>query len=247
MQNDKFIKINLAQLKNNSPLNPPTAAKTEIRLTAPFRPGKIDGSKTTIRVFIMKTYVPGMFVSLFDSPDGRAIWDFLNSPEIVIRMVTATELERPAVEGIEEQLLERFGDVLYSEDLPKNDRIKQMIGHMVRQIMEARGYAIAVQGVKVTNGAPFSRATRYHMPGETTFHVFQSSTDSRELALTAEKAGTLLQAATGGQNWVYWKSFRGKLRGSVAFGLQDEKKARDDIAARGYHRYRLERIMRAPK
>jgi len=36
-----------------------------------------------------------------------------------------------------------------------------MIGHMTRQVMEARGFAIDAQGVRVRTGGLFVRATRY--------------------------------------------------------------------------------------
>lgn len=191
----------------------------------------------------MSIYEPGVFAALYNSPVGQRIWAFLNTPETIVRMETATGLERPAVEGIEEPLLTEFGaDVL-------RDRTKQMIGHMVRQIMERSGYTIAVQNVKVTNGGPFSRATRYKLPDEMTFYVFKSSKDSRILALTSDKAGIRLRASKPEPDtrWTYWKSFRGSLRGRIAFGLEDEKKARGDIAAKGFHIYRMPRMLRATR
>jgi hypothetical protein len=52
-----------------------------------------------------------VFGSLYNTEHGRRIWAFLNASEIIVRMETATALDRPAVEGIEEQLLREFGEV----------------------------------------------------------------------------------------------------------------------------------------
>src|SRR5262245_30342007 len=125
----------------------------------------------------MVGYNAGVFSALSQTPLGQDLWKFINQSETLVRMETATELGRPAVEGIEEQLLGHFGaDIL-------EDRTKQMVGHMVRQVMERRGYVIAAQNVKVTSGAPFSRATRYKLPDDLTFFVFRSTSDPRSIAL----------------------------------------------------------------
>ena len=39
---------------------------------------------------------------------GKRLWAFVNSPDNIVRMKTATALERPAVEGVEE-VLHEFG------------------------------------------------------------------------------------------------------------------------------------------
>ena len=69
-------------------------------------------------------------------------------------METATNLRKPALAPMGEPLLAAFGPEI------KADRWKQMIGHMVRQIMESRGYPHDVSGLKVTSSL-FSRASRY--------------------------------------------------------------------------------------
>ena len=124
-----------------------------------------------------------------------------------------------------------------------------MIGHMVRQIMERHGYIIAAQNVKITNGGPFSRATRYKRTGDMVYHVFRSSKDGHIFALTADKAGTQLpnNQPASGTRWIYVKSFRGGLRGRIVFGLEDEVTARAAIAKNGFHIYPNERMLRAAK
>lgn len=191
----------------------------------------------------MTTYDPGVFAALYQTKTGQGMWAFLTDPETITRMETATALGRPAVEGIEEPLLSKFGEAVLA------DRTKQMCGHMVRQIMERRGYIIAQQNVKITNGAPFSRATRYKKADAMTFHVYRNSKDPRQLALTADKSGShlLTGAPHKGAKWTYWKNFEGGLRGRIAFGLENEKQAREDIAEKGYHVYRMERLLRAAR
>jgi len=187
----------------------------------------------------MQTYEPSVFANLAESELGRRLWRFLNQDDSIIRMETATELGRPAVEGLEKPLLEAFGEAVL------DDRVKQMIGHMVRQIMESQGFVHEMKNVKITSGAPFSRASRYAIPGNATFFVFQDSTDPRSLALTDDRHGDRLPTLPGRARWIPWKSFRGGVRGRIAFGLDDEARASSEIKEHGYYRYRLDRILRA--
>jgi len=186
----------------------------------------------------MSTYSPGAFSTLYETALGQRLWAFVNESDNVVRMETATSLERPAVEGLEETLLEKFGDAVL------DDRVKQMVGHMVRQVMERRGYVIAVQNVKLSSGAPFSRATRYKRRDDTTYYVFRHPTEPRAFALTADRNGARLPSIKGKGQWSFWKSFHGALRARVVFGIEDEAQARADIEKAGYHMFRLERLLR---
>lgn len=186
-------------------------------------------------------YEPGVFRSQFETPIGQELWQLLTDRDSMIRMETATSLGRPAVEGMEEELLLKFGeDVL-------DDRVKQMIGHMVRQIMEQSGFDVDAQNVKMTSGAPFSRATRYKRKDHAVFHVFRNSTNPRLIALTFDKAGSALPKIQHPpkSKWIYWKSFEGAIRGRVAFGLDDEKKAASEVKKKGYYMYEYSRLFRA--
>ena len=95
---------------------------------------------------------------------------FLTRPENVARLETASELGKPAVEGIEEQLLEEFREDVLA------DRVKQMVGHMVRQILEQRDWVLDQSDVKVQS-VPFTKATRYRRPDWITFHAFRNTSD----------------------------------------------------------------------
>jgi hypothetical protein len=107
-------------------------------------------------------YKPGRFSDVAGSSLGREIWVLLNEHDNLVRMDTASELGRPAVEPLATRLVERFGDSV------RERRVKQMIGHMARQIMEARGFNLSAQGVKVRTGDLFSTASRYRKVGEVT-------------------------------------------------------------------------------
>ncbi len=109
-----------------------------------------------IRCFAMINYKPDRFSSTYLKERGHEIWDFLNESENVIRMETATYLSRPAVEPLSPFLLDRFGDRI------KEDRIKQMIGHMARQALEARGYQIYRSNVRISRKDNiFTSASKY--------------------------------------------------------------------------------------
>jgi hypothetical protein len=86
----------------------------------------------------------------------QALWEYLHEPDNLIRLETATYLRRPAVEPLSPGLLSRFGDEV------RQDQVKQGIGRMVREIMEARGYRIDRQGGRITRGGNmFASGTRY--------------------------------------------------------------------------------------
>ncbi len=97
----------------------------------------------------------GSFSDLSDTPTGKALWEFLNSEKALACLDTTTYLQRPALEGLQSQLLAKFGEEI------KPDRWKQMTGRMVRQIMEHRGYQLDQTGVRTRVGELFTSAARY--------------------------------------------------------------------------------------
>jgi hypothetical protein len=106
-------------------------------------------------------YDAGNFSDLAALTLGKNLWEFLNRDDNIIRMETATDLGRTAAEAISKKLLEEFGDDV------KVNRVKQMIGHMIRQVMESRGYQMGSQNVKVDDKRLFVKASRY-VDGTTT-------------------------------------------------------------------------------
>ncbi len=102
-------------------------------------------------------YEPGKFRSLSQSEMGKALWAFLCEPESRLRMELASDLRHPAVEGIDRQLSVRFD----ASVLRDADRLKQMIGHMTRQLMEQCGFELDQQRVNLRTGVIFSTGSRY--------------------------------------------------------------------------------------
>jgi hypothetical protein len=112
-----------------------------------------------------KKYRPDKFSDIGDSAFGVSLWKFLTSPDILLRMDTATYLRRPACEAIQDELLDKFKEFRPQKNntskKPKLMRYKQMCGHMVRQIMEQRGYVLDSQRIPLRVGTLFRTATRY--------------------------------------------------------------------------------------
>jgi hypothetical protein len=177
------------------------------------------------------------FASLSDTDVGRRLWAFLTRPETIARLATATELGRPAVEGIEEPLLEEFGDEVMA------DRVRQMIGHMVRQVMEAEGFVLDQAEVKIRS-VPFAKAARYTRPGWFTFHAFRNAEDARDVAVADRRDGASLPDDA---RWIHYASFASPLKAVVAFGIRDPAELRRAIAAHGHARVRVERILRSAR
>jgi hypothetical protein len=119
-------------------------------------------------------YQPQNFRDLFESELGQAIWQFMKRPENLVRMETATFLERAAVEPLAPGLLLEFGPEV------AEDRLKQMIGHMARQIMEAMGYEIERPGLRITRESLFSSGARYRKPGEDRDRSMKITREQRE-------------------------------------------------------------------
>jgi hypothetical protein len=102
-------------------------------------------------------YKADQYADLVEQGTARPYWSFLNVPDNVVRMETATFLGRPAVEPLSPYLLSEFGEAA------REHRHKQMIGHMVRQIMTSRGYATERSNVRIPQPNLFASGTRYRM------------------------------------------------------------------------------------
>jgi hypothetical protein len=100
------------------------------------------------------------FRDLADTSLGQDIWAFVKRPDNLVRMETATFLERAAVEPLAPGLARHFGPEI------AQDRLKQMIGHMTRQVMNALGYEIDRQGLRITRESLFTSGTRYRRRDE---------------------------------------------------------------------------------
>ena len=106
----------------------------------------------------MENFDAGTFLDMAETETGKALWIFLNDRDMFIRLETATFLGRPALEGVQPQLIAIFGDGI------RGDRWKQMMGRMVRQVMERHGYSLDQTGVRIRVGDLFTTAARYKKP-----------------------------------------------------------------------------------
>jgi len=100
-------------------------------------------------------YEAGRFKDFADTTLGQDVWRFLNRPDTILMMRTATALGHPAVEALGKILVSTFGTKITT------DRAKQCIGHMVRQVLESQGYRLYRQGVRIRQPNVFSSGSRY--------------------------------------------------------------------------------------
>lgn len=126
-------------------------------------------------------YKPQNFRDLYETDLGKEIWQFMKRPMNVVRMETATFLERAAVEPLAPGLLDKFGSEI------GDDRIKQMIGHMARQIMEAIGYEVERSGLRITRESLFASAARYRKRGESRDRSMKITKEQRQAWLEKTK------------------------------------------------------------
>lgn len=106
----------------------------------------------------MKDFKAGSFSDIYETKMGKDLWKLLNSDEIFIRLETTSYLRRPALEGVQRQLLEEFGDKI------REDRWKQMAGKMTRDILEDKGFSLDQSGVRTKIKDLFTSASRYKLP-----------------------------------------------------------------------------------
>lgn len=104
----------------------------------------------------------GSFTDVFNPSGGIGpdLWEWLWRDENLIRMETASDLWRVAVEPLQRFLLNDFDPKVIQQH-----RIKQMIGRMARQILERRGYEWAGKDYKVPTGDLFTTGSKYRRKG----------------------------------------------------------------------------------
>jgi hypothetical protein len=98
------------------------------------------------------------FGAFGQSRAARSLWKFLNQPDQVVRLEVASELGHAALDGVVVDLERKFHKSL------RNKRTKQMVGAMIKRVLESRGWRVGKKGVRVRLGRRFSVAVRYHKP-----------------------------------------------------------------------------------
>lgn len=115
---------------------------------------KLDHRVETLR------YEPQNFRDVAEAEHGKRLWDWLRSHDNIIRMETASYLGRSAIEPLGPFLVRDFGAEIAEY------RLKQAIGHMVRQIMEAIGYEHVQHTMRISSQGLFTTGSRYQLPTE---------------------------------------------------------------------------------
>jgi hypothetical protein len=118
-------------------------------------------------------YDPQNFSDLYKAV-GQPIWEFMRRSDNVIRMETATFLDRAAVEPLGPFLLQEFGNDV------NQDRYRQMIGHMARQIMDAIGYDLDRPSLRLTRINMFTTAAGYRPRGEARDRTMKITREQRD-------------------------------------------------------------------
>lgn len=120
------------------------------------------------------------------------------------------------------------------------DRLKQMVGHMVRQILESRGWVLGQSEVKVS-GVPFIKATRYRRLEWHTFHAYRNAANPRDVAITAVRRTDHLPAEV---RWTYYLTFESPLKAAMAFSMKNFQKVPKIVQERGFIRIEVPRFLR---
>jgi len=109
-----------------------------------------------------------------DTHDSNRLWAFLCSRENTIRMITASEMEKPAAEAMSYRL------VAFYPELPKagDDYIQfiQVIGYMIKIVMELQGYIVEQKRVKISSHP--NQDTQESLKYFTTASRYRKLTDS---------------------------------------------------------------------
>ena len=184
----------------------------------------------------MITYQPEKFAKEYDTPLGEKLWSVLTVEANIARMETASDLDQPALKPLEDILLHEIGEPIF------DDRTKQMAGHMVRQIMESRGYEHDTGDIKLAS-VPFYKASRYRRADRVSLYLFKSSKNPRQIGLTNARDGAKLPEAPDGGKWMFVNTLSSPIKSAIGYDL-DLKDAVKTVAEQGYLLHQFRRAMR---
>lgn len=188
----------------------------------------------------MQPYSPEQFAPHFAKPIGPHLWAFVNRPDMIARMEAASEMGRAAVEGIAEPLVGEFGPPM------RQEAVKGMVDHMLRQVLEPRGWVVARSDGRV-HAYPFTKGTRFLRNGWFTFHIFRDSEDPSWVCLTADRRGEDLPQDPPGRDWTYWTRLSSPASAAIALGLKKFDGAKQAVLAKGHYVHQIRRAVRKPE
>jgi hypothetical protein len=108
----------------------------------------------------------------------KALWAFLTRPDNIVRMETATSLDRAVVEALSDPLIAEFGIEIDQRE------VKQVIGHMVKQIMEPLGYE-AERTLRITRPSLFTSGLAFRRVGTSRDRSVPVTDEERQAKLNA--------------------------------------------------------------
>lgn len=136
--------------------------------------------------------------------DSRRLWDFLSSRENIIRMITATEIGRPAAEAMSYRLAAFYAGK--PKEFTQLVLFKQIIGYMIKIIMEMFGCAVEQKRVKTSSHFNpdtqkelryFTTASRYRKMSESEIRkLINNITDSEERKIFEQLINLIMSGET---------------------------------------------------
>ncbi len=87
----------------------------------------------------IKTYSPGRFAYLMESPFAKNLWAFLTEACNLRLMLSAVESGKPAISSLHKEIESRFGPDLASTEYRDDDAVV-LVNNMIKQIMAKCGY-----------------------------------------------------------------------------------------------------------
>lgn len=101
-----------------------------------------------------KSYFIGTYKDI-ETVWGLPLWRYLNKPNVIKKMMLASDNNRPAIEPLVLDLIFTFGDPIQGK------RIKRFIGFLVRQVMSNNGYKHLTYGNKLKANQLFVTSSKY--------------------------------------------------------------------------------------
>lgn len=91
----------------------------------------------------------------------EAVFNYMAEPESIDKMIQASEQNRPALEGIIEDIELKFSSSV-SFDLEKDYTLRKALGSMVKYILADFGYQVNIQK-NISKGSFIKSATHYKL------------------------------------------------------------------------------------
>lgn len=141
-----------------------------------------------------------MLTRIEDELESKAMWDLITKRDNIIRMVTATELERTAAESLGKQF-----EAKYDKDSRElRMRRKQTIGYMIKVVMECFGYLVFSSRMQVSTRRSdiddqrkrksnyFTTASRYALYNQNDIKVLSAKITDKQIRTTFESIATMI-------------------------------------------------------